>query len=246
MWGALLPGKDSDQGGFWNLVAGAGLGAIAGAMKKKPMAYKPVDQMTTPDYRKDFSGDVLGYLRGMADGSKPLMSQAEITRQLSGSRGRLFADQDAARMRIGERALGRQGRMGGMAEASMAALDREGLGQSRQLEAGLQNTLASAAPAARAQAANTGLNFMRGDQNEYLDEMHQKFQQDMARQQFSKWGNILGGAVSGMSAASGMGGMGGGMSGMFGGSGGGGAPPQTSGIDYSNFMGPPNRYGYGG
>lgn len=192
---------------MWNLVAGAGLGALGGALKKNVPRYQQFDQMTDGGYRQDYSQDVMNYLRQMATGQQPLMSQAEINRQVSGSYGRLDADTAAARERIGERNLARQGSMGGMAEASMAELDRANLGQKRQLEAGIQNQLASQAPTMRMNAAGMGLNFLSDQERIALGE-HQTAQANAAqRSQFSKWGNIIGGAISGMSAASGMGGM---------------------------------------
>lgn len=217
------------------MIAGAGIGAIGGALKRKPMAYKMADQVTDMDFRKQYAGDTLGYLQDMSSGNKPLMSQAEINMQLTGSRGRLAGDMAAERMRIAERALGRQGRMGGMAEASMAALGREGLGQSRQLEAGVQNSLAQQAPGLRLQAAGMGLGQINADQDRYLDEYHRKFAQDAQRQQFSRFGNILGGAVSGASSMSGLGG-------LFGGGGGGmqmyGGMGNGSGSSAGNAAGP--------
>lgn len=195
---------------MWQMLAGAGLGALGGAFAKKPMAYQPIDQITDLGYRQEYGRGALDYLQEMGQGGKPLMSQAEIARQLSGSYGRLAAKEAAERMRIAERAMGRQGSMGGMAEASAAELGRAGLGEARQLEAGVQNQLASMTPQMRLQATGMGLGQINADQRQYADEMHRKFAQDSARQQFSKWGNILGGAVAGMGAMGGMFGNGGG------------------------------------
>ena len=196
--------------GPWGAIGGAVLGGLGGAMAKRPQAYTPYQTMTDPTQRSQFSGQVLNSLQGWATGNKPLMSQAQINEQTSGARGRLAANQQAERMRINERALGRQGRMGGMQEASMAALGREGLGQQRQLEAGVQNQLAQETPQMAMEASKTGLGFVQGQENNAMDEYHRQMQAAAARQQFSKWGNILGGMTAGLGVGSSMMGRGGG------------------------------------
>lgn len=191
--------------GPWTAIAGAGLGAIGGAMQKKPRLYDEFDQITDAPYREDYGRGVLDYLRMMSLGGQPLMNQAEINRMTSGARGRLDADAAAARMRINERNMGLQGRIGGMQQASMDELDRALLGQKRQLEAGVQNTLAAQAPGMRLQAAGMGLNFLGGQEG--LAAQEHRMLQDSLNQRagFSRGANILGGALAGFGMGGGLG-----------------------------------------
>jgi hypothetical protein len=159
--------------------------------------------MTDLPYRQEYVRDVLGHLRDYATGARPIMSHAEISRQLAGSQGRLAADTAAGRQRIIERGIGRQGMMTGMTEESLAELDRAALGQKRQLEAGVQNQLAAMAPDLALRAGSLGLGFLGSEQDRFLDEWRRAQAAEMARAQFSRLHDTFAGALAGMNTASG-------------------------------------------
>ncbi len=202
--GSLMGGMSGGGGGGMKSMLGGLMGGLGGSRGQEPYAYQQAPQMTDIGQRQDFTKRTLGFLDGMASGSQPLMSQGQITSQLSGARGRQNADFAAGAQRISERNLGRQGRMGGMAEASLAELERQKMGDSRQLEAGVQNTLASQAPGMRMQAAGMGLDFMGQEQNRFLGEHHLGQASNAARAGFSKKDNILGGMLGGFEKSGGL------------------------------------------
>lgn len=201
MWGALASQFIKSGGG--KALLHAGLGALGGSRGQEPYAYQQAPMLTEQPYRQDYTKRQLDFLDGMASGDKPLMTQGQINSQLSGSRARLDSDFAAGAQRISERALGRQGRMGGMAEASLSELERARLGEGRQLEAGVQNTLASQAPGLRLNAAQAGLGFMSDEQQRAIAQ-HMAEQKSLAeRAGFSKKDNIIGGLLTGFSKGGG-------------------------------------------
>lgn len=202
--------------GPWGEVAKAGAGFLGGIFSPSIKKFTPPPQLTDFASRKEWAAAVQRYWQDMATGKTPLMSQADINRQVSGSYGRLDADARAERQRIMERSMGTQGRLGGMETASMDELGRSLLGQKRQLEAGVQNTLAQQAPAMRLAYGQANMGFLGNEQNTANQMALQQYQVDAARkaQGSPLFRGVMGaaGALGGGGGQQGGGGSGGGFS----------------------------------
>lgn len=216
---------------MWTAVAGMGLGALAGATSSAGYKGKAFDMATDAKSREKLAAAGTSRLEGWASGEKPMMSQANMNRLLSGQRSRLASSAAAARARATSREnqRGGIGARSGSLDRRLSEIDRSLIDAERQTAAPLYGQLAMAQPEYAMQAQQMGLQFLQGQEG--------MAQQDWERMEALKAARVAQGSAlhRGLAGAAGaMGGMGG-MGGLFGGGGGGGGVGMGNGSGSSRF-----------
>lgn len=163
--GGAMGGMTKFMAGPWGMAAQGGLGALGGIFAPDPYGGEAYDFALSPEQRGAKSQLFLGGLERYADPNQPIVSKANIRQMTAVPEARLEGTARAGRERIMERSIGRgQGSRGGMAEASLSAIDRALLDAKRQQGTEIAGQLAMQEPGVRMQASQAGLGYL-GDQD---------------------------------------------------------------------------------
>ncbi len=200
------------------MLAGAGLGAVAGASQKKPLTFdrerEGLGADFSPERRKSFLNPALDYLQKVATGQQVGISQGEATRLGAGARGRLGAQDRAQKMNLAEQAIaGGAGPRGGATQAAMAQVGRGTIGAQRGIDQGILNYVLQQRGQDRnraLRAGSMGAGILGRDKALDAQLAAKQFDTENKRHQFgSAWRRGIQGAAAG--AGSSMGGFAGGM-----------------------------------
>ena len=186
---------------------GMGLGGLAGATSSRGYKCKQFDQAVGADDRSKYASSGLSRLDEMASGNKPLVSQANINRMLSGQNARLEGTADTARTRATERSIQRgEGSRSGILDKRLGDVDRDLLNAKRQQAGPLMGKLAMMQPQMKLQALGQMMPFIQG-QDQMAAGEHGRLEDLAAKREAA--GSSLHRGLAGL--AGGSGGLSGGM-----------------------------------
>jgi hypothetical protein len=205
------------------------LGALGGAMQKKPGAFDPNKYGLGGLYgdtaeQQGIAGDFMGHLRKVGSGQEQGISQGELGQMTRQGKGMIQQQAQTDLARLGEAALatGQGGRSGALGQ-NIASVNRNALNATRGLGGDALNYALQQRGADRDRAVRAGQTGLAAlGQERGLQAQLAKLQYfgvptgtgsyiggQFQRDQFSRGRNILGGFMSGFSS-----GLGGGMGGM--------------------------------